>query len=82
MFYATFKDIGETDIAAFETEKERDDFVDFQDTYSKSIGRTVDNCTFERIALDTEQAEKRIGSMIHTIDDFDSKTHWYIQNSR
>lgn len=82
MFYATFKDIGETDIAAFETEQERDSFVNFQDTYSQAIGRTADNCTFERIALDTEQAEKRIGSMIHMIDDFDSKTHWYIQNSR
>ena len=31
MYFATFKNIGETDIAAFATEQERNDWVNFRD---------------------------------------------------
>lgn len=77
MFYATFKGIGDTDIMAFETKQERDDWVNFQDTFSKALGENADNCTFGRKRISAERAEKRIGSMNHIMDYYNPKMHCY-----
>ena len=78
MYYATFKDIDYNDIIAFETEQERNDWVNFQDLFSKAMGAKVDNCTFERIILETDIAEKYIDYMEHTVDNFNPRMHIYI----
>lgn len=54
MFYATFKDI-ETEIAEFETEKERDNWVNFQDPVSLILNTTPENAPFERVVYDNQK---------------------------
>lgn len=77
MYYATYKNIGETDIAAFHTEQERDDWVNFKDPYSKALGVDAANSTFERVAMTAEEAEQRIGIMLHKKDEFNAGQEWY-----
>ena len=46
MFYAKFREIENSDIAEFQTEQERDEWVNFQDEFSRDFGTTLDNCVF------------------------------------
>lgn len=78
MYYATYKDIGETDIAAFQTEQERDDWVNFKDEFSKIFGTDKDNCTFKRKKLSTKVAEQKIKNRLHKKDCFNIGQEWYI----
>lgn len=77
MYYATYKDIGDTDIAAFKTEQERDYWVNFKDPFSQTFYVNADNCTFERVAMTAEEAEQRIGTMLHKKDEFNDGQEWY-----
>lgn len=77
MYYATYKDIGDTDIAAFQTEQERDDWVNFLDPYSKALGADAENSTFERVPIAVEEAEPRIKTMLHKKDEFNAGQEWY-----
>lgn len=77
MYYATYKDIGDTDIAAFKTEQERDYWVNFKDPFSQTFYVYADNCTFERVAMTAEEAEQRIGTMLHKKDEFNDGQEWY-----
>lgn len=76
-FYATYHNIGESDIAVFKTEQERDDWVNFKDPYSKALNVDVNNATFERIAISEEEAKMRIGYMLHREDEFNPGQEWY-----
>lgn len=78
MYYATFKNIGETDITAFKTEQERDNWVNFKDPFSEALKVNAENCTFERTAMTTEEAEQKIDTMLHKKDDFNTDQDWYI----
>lgn len=77
MYYATYKNIGETDIAAFQTELERDDWVNFKDPYSKALGVDAANSTFERVTMTAEEAMQRIETMLHKEDKFNAGQEWY-----
>lgn len=77
MYYATYKDIGETDIAAFQAKQERDDWVNFKDPFSKALGIDVANSTFERVTMTAEEAAQRIGTMLHKKDEFNTRQEWY-----
>lgn len=77
MFYATFKNIGDTDIAAFATEQERNDWVNFRDPYSKALGVDAKTSTFERMVIAAEEAEPRIKTMLHKKDEFNAGQEWY-----
>lgn len=78
MYYATYKDIGKSDIAAFKDEKDRDDWVNFKDPYSKVLGVNATNSTFERVILMPEDAEQRIKFMLHIEDELNPGQEWYI----
>lgn len=73
MYYATFKDIGDSDILVFKTEKERDDWVNFKDRFSELYGISPQNAIFQRMSLDSGIAEERIKDkivpMLHTYDE-------------
>ncbi|MCD7726752.1 MAG: hypothetical protein LUH57_00150 [Ruminococcus sp.] len=60
MYYATYKNIGRTDIAVFKEKEKRDEWVNFKDPISVSLGVTEDNCTFEREVLETAKASKML----------------------
>ena len=77
MYYATYKDVGDCDIAAFQTKQDRDDWVKFKDPYSNAIGASVGNSTFERKAISAEEAEMRIKTMLHIKDEFNDGQEWY-----
>lgn len=84
MFYAKFKGIENSDVAEFQTEQERDEWVNFQDEFSCDFGTTLDNCVFKRDKLTNEKEIKSV------IDDKNIPTaqdeilhyiKWYIRSS-
>lgn len=77
MFYATFKGIGKTDIACFQTEEERNNWVNYADEYSRALGINKDNSSFERITLSSGTAKKRIKNMLHKKDNYNHRQEWY-----
>lgn len=78
MFYATYKNVGESDIAAFQSKSERDDWVNFKDPYSKAVNINVNNSTFERMPLPADEAKPRIKTMLHIKDEFNVGQEWYV----
>lgn len=78
MFYATFKGIGYSDIAVFQTKQDRDDWVNFRDSYSKVLRINKDSCTFERIPLSSKKAKQIIKTMIYVEDKLCLSQGWYI----
>lgn len=80
MYYAIYKHIKESDVAAFKTEQERDAWVNFKDPFSKALGVNEENCTFERMPIDTEEAELRIKGMMRRRDEFNAGQEWYIHH--
>lgn len=48
MFYATFKNAGVADILEFETENQRNDWVNFNDPFSLLLNRNKNNSAFQR----------------------------------
>lgn len=78
MYYATFSGIGESDIAAFKTKRDRDDWVDFKDEVSIVAGTTVENCVFKRTAISRNDALCRIPFMTREQDISNPNLTWYI----
>lgn len=78
MYYATFSGIGESDIAAFKTKQERDDWVVFKDEFSIVAGTNENNCIFKRSAISRNEAMKRIPFMKRESDDANQNIIWYI----
>jgi hypothetical protein len=60
MFYAKFKGIENSDVAEFQTEQQRDEWVNFQDEFSRDFDTTVDNCVFGREKLTNEDEIKSV----------------------
>lgn len=80
-YYATYQNIGQTDIAVFDSEEKRDEWVNFQDPFSKSLGSNPDNATFQRVALNTKEAEcliRKYKNVLPRKDDFDPNLAWYM----
>lgn len=80
MYYATFKGIGRSDVAVFNTEEERDAWVEFRDPRSLALKTTKENCTFERMALEEAEALEFINlpGTVHTFDEELDNQEWYI----
>ncbi len=55
-YYAGYEETNKQ-VARFETEAQRDAWVQYQDEMSKALGATKDNATFSRVSLTPEQAE-------------------------
>lgn len=84
MFYAKFKGIENSDVAEFRTEKERDEWVNFQDEFSRDFDTTVDNCIFEREKLTNENEIKSVveNKNIPTAqDEILPYIKWYLRSS-
>lgn len=77
MYYATYRGIGDTDIAAFYTKQERDDWVNFKDPYSNALGINAENCTFERMEINLDEVNPMIKTMTYKKDDFNVGQEWY-----
>lgn len=60
MFYAKFRRIKNSDVAEFQTEQQRDEWVNFQDEFSRDFDTTVDNCVFGREKLTNENEIKSV----------------------
>lgn len=80
MFYATFSGIGESDIAEFKTERERDDWVNFQDGHSLSVGYTKEAAVFGRKKLSKDTARRKIRYRPSEEDWCRPGVMWYIYN--
>lgn len=77
MYYATFKNIGKSDIVAFKTKSERNNWVKFKDSFSKSLNINKKNCTFKRKALFSKIAEERVIYMKHRTYEWNPEQEWY-----
>lgn len=84
MYYATYKNVGRSDIAVFETEKARDEWVDFKDEFSVMFGTTKETATFERVAITNQ---KEIESVVNNpaylkiTDSNNARQWWYIRSN-
>lgn len=81
-FYARFKEV-KNEIAIFSDETSRNNWVSFQDAFSLAVGSNSDNCTFERMAITTEEAEKIAGDLLNKTDEYKqdeilSNVHWLV----
>lgn len=84
MFYARFKGIENSDVAEFATRQERDEWVNFQDEFSRDFGTTSDNCVFEREKLTDEKEIKSVTDDKNIPTAQDEILHyikWYIRSS-
>ena len=76
-----YKDLVNSDVAAFQTEQQRDEWVNFLDPMSLALGTTVENCLFEREALTDENIISSIinnDSILHIKDEFNECQEWYV----
>lgn len=83
MYYATYKGIGESDVTAFETQEERDKWVNFQDQFSVDFHTTPENCVFEREALTDESIINAVitDETIPKVEDqYNPNQIWYLRS--
>lgn len=83
MYYATYKGIGISDITAFESEQERNDWVEFKDDFSLLCGVTKENSTFERQILTNKREIERVVNnkkIQKIIDTYNPKQWWFIRS--
>lgn len=74
--YARFKE-WKYEIIAFPTQKERDEWVSYQDEFSRDMKTTPETATFKRIPLTDQQAKnaiKRFGLTETTEEDLMGNT--------
>lgn len=84
MFYAKFKGIENSDVAEFRTKQERDEWVNFQDEFSRDFGTTLDNCVFEReILTDIKEIKSVIENtnILTERDEILPYIKWYLRSS-
>lgn len=84
VYYATFQTRGLSDVAEFQSKIERDAWVNFQDTASKELGITAENCTWARKAIRcTEKIRRLISSptVIKKTDIINDSQTWYIRSA-
>lgn len=83
MYYATYKGIGMSDITAFESEQERNDWVEFKDDFSLLCGATKENSTFERQILTNKREIERVinnKKIKKIIDTYNPKQWWFLRS--
>lgn len=83
MYYATYKGIGISDVTAFESEQERNDWVEFKDDFSLLCGVTKENSTFERQILTNKREIERVvnNKKIKKISDtYNPKQWWFLRS--
>ena len=69
------------EIAVFETEQERDDWVNFRDQFSRDMGNSPDDCFFPRRKLATATAIRKITQTRDkslVIDEINPNQQWYL----
>lgn len=69
------------EIAVFETEQERDDWVNFRDQFSRDMGNSPDDCFFQRRKLSTKTAIRKITQTRDkslVIDEINPNQQWYL----
>lgn len=83
MYYATYKGIGISDITAFESEQERNDWVEFKDDFSLLCGVTKENSTFERQILTNKREIERVVNnkkIKKIVDTYNQKQWWFLRS--
>lgn len=71
-FFATFNDIGVSDIIEFPTKEERDAWINFQDELSLFFGTTKENAPFARVELTDETVINSVindHTILHIVDE-------------
>lgn len=84
MFYGIFVEIENSDVAEFNTEQERDEWVNFQDEFSRDFGTTLENCVFERAALIDQKIIDSVVNNPHiqtAQDEILPYIKWYLRSS-
>lgn len=69
------------EIAVFETEQERDDWVNFRDQFSRDMGNSPDDCFFQRRKLSTKTAIRKITQTRDkslVTDEINPNQQWYL----
>lgn len=78
-FYAINEGI-ENEIAAFNSEHDRDEWVNYNDPFSREFRATAENTGFARVAISAEAAEKIISDVTYIEPDmFNDNQEWYLE---
>lgn len=83
MYYATYKGIGSSDITCFESEQDRDNWVEFKDEFSLSYEVTKENAVFERkVFKDKKEISKIVNNKAikKIADEFNPNQWWYLRS--
>ncbi|MBQ2395670.1 MAG: hypothetical protein II304_01340 [Bacteroidales bacterium] len=83
MYYATFKGIKNGDIVEFKTKIERDNWVNFKDPFSVSVGNTAEDCTYERTTFENKRIIQCVlnNKNIPTVyDELVPGAKWYLRS--
>lgn len=85
MYFARFKMDGfmdqYADIAVFETERERDEWLNFEDEFTKAFGiDTKEDHEFDRIIVSEEEAKSIIEFDDLVTDKVNPRIKWYCRN--
>ena len=70
-FYAKFKE-SNFEFYVFNSRKERDDWVNYQDEFSRDMGTTPENAFFKRMVITAEEARAIAG------ESFNDENNYYI----
>ena len=72
-FYATYAEVlaygDHYEVATFNSEQERDDWLNYKDTLSLTAKTTAENCVFKRLALEDSVAKELITQDVIYIHD-------------
>lgn len=87
MFFARYKMEGildkYADIAVFDTEQERNEWVNFEDSFTKETGmETKEDHEFDRIPVSEEEAIKLIDFDKLISDTYDPAIKWFPRSNR
>lgn len=83
MYYATYKGIGISDVTVFDSEQERNDWVEYKDVLSLLCGATKENSTFERQILANKREIERVVSnkkIKKIVDTYNPKQWWFLRS--
>lgn len=71
-FFAIFEEVGISELLEFNSESDRDRWVNYQDSLSVSLNTTKDNAPFQRVALDDVRLAMLVKTAINTTSYVDS----------
>ena len=82
-FYAIYDELDTiTEIFVFDSAADRDEWVNFQDEFSRVTNTTADNCTFKRTAVTADELKEMLKPITDSlINDIENGDYSYLTDT-